>query len=262
MKPISGIITTLNEENNIEAVIRSLQQVCDEVIVVDSLSSDRTVAIAEACGAIVVKHAYLGDGIQKNLALDHVKNKWVLSLDADERLTPEMVDYINTLDLDNTKHDGFAFRRRNYIGSRWVRCCGWYPDWLVRLFRHDKLRFRETKQHSGIPETNTLRVKADIIHYSYRRIADLFAKPGRDFSTRSAKIIYQSGRKVHAWTPFLHGAGSFLSNYFIKGGILGGIDGLTLAMSKSLNSYLKYAKVIEWQRDPKVREEEDFDKIW
>ena len=93
MKPISGIITTLNEEGNIQEAIRSLQQVCDEVVVVDSMSSDNTVALAEQAGARVVLQPYLGDGIQKNVALKYVKNKWVLSIDADERLTPELGVY-------------------------------------------------------------------------------------------------------------------------------------------------------------------------
>ena len=262
MNSISGIITTLNEEQNICDAIASLRQVCNEVVVVDSLSSDRTVELARQCGAIVVSQPYLGDGIQKNVALDYVKNRWVLSLDADERLTDDLVAFINSTDLDAAAYDGYAFRRRNYIGSRWVRCCGWYPDYLVRLFRHDKLRFRDTRQHSGIQENNTLRVKYDLLHYSYSCMGDLFAKPGRNFSTRSAKVIYLSGRKVHAWTPLLHFCGAFMSNYFLKGGILAGIDGFSLTLSKALNSYLKYAKVLEWQRDEKVRNSTDFDKIW
>lgn len=119
---ISGIITTLNEEQNIAQAIASLQQVCDEVIVVDSLSTDATVDIARQCGAIVVEQAYLGDGIQKNVALNHIHNLWVLSIDADERLSDELVRFIRSTDLEQSTYDGYAFRRRNYIGSRWVRC--------------------------------------------------------------------------------------------------------------------------------------------
>ena len=262
MKQISGIITTLNEEKNIVEAIRSLQQVCDEVVVVDSLSSDRTVELAKEAGARVVLQPYLGDGIQKNIALDYVKNLWVISIDADERLTPELVDFINRTDFETTSYDGFAVRRRNYVGSRWVKACRWYPDWLVRIYRHDKLRFRDVKQHSHVPTDNTLRVKADLIHYRYHNIGELFAKPGRNYSSRGAKILYLSGRKVHAWSPVSHGLGAFLVNYFLRGGILGGIDGLTLSLSIANNSYLKYAKVLEWQRDPKVRDAENFDQVW
>lgn len=262
MKHLSGIITTLNEEQNIVAAIQSLQQVCDEVVVVDSLSSDRTAALAEEAGAKVVLQPYLGDGLQKNIALQHVNNDWVLSIDADERLTPELVAFIERTDLDSTPYDGFAVRRRNMIGSRWVKACGWYPDYLVRLYRHSKLCFREVKQHSSVPEANTLRVKADLLHYRYRNIGELFAKPGRDYSTRGAKILYSQGRRVHCWTPSLHGTGAFLSNYLLRGGIVGGIDGLTLSLAVATNSYLKYAKVLEWQRDPQVLSQTDFNSVW
>ena len=262
MKPISGIITTLNEERNIESAIKSLQQICDEVIVVDSLSNDNTVAIAEKNGAKVILQQYLGDGIQKNVALDYVKNNWVISIDADERLTPELVKFLEETDLDQTPYDGFAVRRRNYIGSRWVKCCRWYPDWLVRIYRCDRLRFCPVKQHSHVPTDNTLRVKADLIHYRYKNTGELFAKPERNYSTRGAKILYLSGKRVHSWSPLTHGLGALFVNYFVRGGILGGIDGLSLSLSIALNSYLKYAKVLEWQRDPKVRESENFDNVW
>ena len=259
---ISGIITTLNEERNIADAIHSLQQVCDEVVVVDSLSRDRTREIAEAEGARVYTQPYLGDGIQKNVSLKYVKNLWVISIDADERLTPELVRFLNTTDLDTTPYDGFAIRRRNYVGSRWIKACGWYPDYLVRIYRHDRLRFKDVRQHAFVPTDNTKRIKADLVHYRYRNIGELFAKPERNYSSRGAKILYLKGRKAHAWTPVLHGVGAFLSNYLLRGGILGGIDGLTLSLAVANNSYLKYAKLLEWQRDPQVRDREDFTNVW
>lgn len=259
---ISGIVTTLNEERNIAQCIQSLRQVCDEVVVVDSFSSDRTCEIAREEGATVVMQSYLGDGIQKNVALAHVKNRWVLSIDADERLMPNLVEAIRAIDLEKTPYDGFAVRRRNMIGSRWVKACGWYPDYLVRLYRHDKLRFREVKQHAGVPSDNTYRLKGDLLHYRYRNIGELFAKPERNYSTRGAKILYLQGKKANAFSPVYHGVGAFLSNYFLRGGIVGGIDGLTLSIAVATNSYLKYAKLLEYQRDSMVLEAEDFNKVW
>lgn len=259
---ISGIITTLNEEANIADAIASLQQVCDEIVVVDSESSDRTVEIARGMGAKVYLQRYLGDGIQKNVALQYVTNRWVLSIDADERLSDELVAWIRNTDFETTTYDGFAVRRRNYIGSRWVKCCGWYPDHLVRLYRHDKLRFRDVKQHAFVPTTNTLEIKADLIHYRYKNCGELFSKPARNYSTRGAKILYLQGKKANAFTPFWHGTAAFLSNYFLRGGVLGGVDGFTLALAIACNSYMKYAKLLEYQRDPKVREAEDFDSVW
>ena len=261
-KQISGIVTTLNEEHHIAQCVASLLQVCDEVVVVDSLSTDRTVEVATAAGAKVYTQAYLGDGIQKNVALQYVKNLWVLSLDADERLTPELVDRIRHTNFDTTPYDGFALRRRNFVGSRWFKSCGWYPDYLVRLYRHDRLRFPEVKQHATVSARNTERWKCDIIHYRYRNIGELFAKPGRNYSSRGAKILYLKGKRAHWWSPLWHGCGAFLVNYFIRGGIFGGIDGLTLTKSIALNSYLKYAKLLEYQRDPEVLAHEDFNKVW
>ena len=259
---ISGIITTLNEEANIADAITSLQQVCSEIVVVDSESTDRTVEIARSMGAKVYLQRYLGDGIQKNVALQYVTNRWVLSIDADERLSDELVEWIRNTDFESTPYDGFAVRRRNYIGSRWVKSCGWYPDYLVRLYRHDKLRFRDVKQHAFVPTTNTLKIKADLIHYRYKNCGELFSKPARNYSTRGAKILYLQGKRANTFTPFWHGTAAFFSNYFLRGGILGGVDGFTLALSIACNSYLKYAKLLEYQRDPKVREAENFDNVW
>ncbi len=259
---ISGIITTLNEEKNISEAIQSLQRVCDEVIVVDSNSADQTVEIAESLGAKVYRQAYLGDGIQKNVALQYVKNQWVISIDADERLSDELVEWILKTDFGSTRYDGFAVRRRNYVGSRWIKCCDWYPDYLVRIYRHDRLRFRDVKQHAFVPTVNTLRIKADLIHYRYKNCGELFSKPERNYSTRGAKILYLKGKRAHAWTPFLHGTAAFISNYFFRRGFLGGVDGFTLSLAIACNSYMKYAKLLEYQRDEKVLKEENFDNVW
>ncbi|MGM0987230.1 MAG: glycosyltransferase family 2 protein [Pseudomonadota bacterium] len=260
---ISANIITLNEANNIADCITSLRQVCDEVIVVDSGSEDATVSIAESLGARVVHQPYLGDGLQKNVALDHVSHDWVLSLDADERLTPALVAAIRGIDLAATPHDAFAFRRRNMIGSRWIRVCGWYPDYCIRLYHHRRgARFAAVKQHASVNASNPRRLDADLLHYSFANLGELFAKPGRNFSGRAAKIMYQKGKRANAVSPFLHGLNAFVRKYLFQRGFLGGVDGMTVAISAGLNSYLKYAKLLEYQRDPQVLANEDFDRIW
>lgn len=259
---ITGIITTLNEANNIVECVRSLQRVCDEVVVTDSGSKDNTVELSRAAGAKVFVHEYIGDGPQKNLALPNATNNWVLSLDADERLSDELVEAIQQLDFEHTPYDGFALRRRNFIGTRWVKCCRWYPDYLVRLFRKDRLRFAELKQHAFVPTDNTCRLKADIIHYRYKNYDQLFSKPERNYSTRGAKILFLKGKKANALSPCWHGFWAFFVNYFIRGGIIGGMDGYVLSKAIAHNSFLKYAKLLEYQRDPSVREAEDWDRVW
>lgn len=262
MKKITGIVTTLNESATIADCIRSLQQVCAEIIVIDSESQDNTVEIAKSMGAKVYTQSYLGDGIQKNFGIQYASHSWILSIDADERVTAELADIIENIDFETTPYWGFAVRRRNYIGSRWVKCCRWYPDYLVRLFRHEHIRFSETKQHAAVSTENTLKLKGDLIHYRYKNIGELFAKPERNYSTRSAKIMFLKGKKANAFSPFHHAFWSFLGNYFFRGGIIGGVDGFTLSLSMAVNAYLKYAKLLEYQRDPKVRGAEDFEKVW
>lgn len=259
---ISANIITLNEARNIADCIRSMQQVCDDVVVVDSGSTDDTVQIAESLGAKVIHQPYLGDGIQKNVALNHVQHDWVLSLDADERLTDEMVSAIQSLDLGDDGPDAYAFRRRNMIGSRWIRQCGWYPDFCTRLYDKRRARFADVKQHAKVQAQQVKPIQADILHFSFENIGQLFAKPGRNFSGRAAKIMYQKGKRANAFSPFLHGMNAFLRKYLFQRGCLGGVDGLTIAISSGLNSYLKYAKLLEYQRDPKVLEAEDFDRVW
>jgi len=259
---ITGIVTTLNEQDHIVDCIRSLQRVCDEVIVTDSFSKDDTVRLAEEAGAKVYRHVYIGDGLQKNLALPYAKNSWVLSIDADERLSDELVEQILHTDFEHTQYDGFALRRRNYVGERWVKCCRWYPDYLVRLFRKDKLQFAELKQHAFVPTDNTQRWKADLIHFRYHNYDELFAKPERNYSSRGAKILYLRGKKASVLSPFLHGFSAFFVNYFLRGGIWGGLDGFVLSKAIAHNSFLKYAKLLEFQRDPSVRDREDWNSVW
>jgi len=259
---ISANIITLNEEKNIQSCIESIRQVCNEVIIVDSGSTDRTVDIARQMGAIVVKQPYLGDGFQKNIAADYAKNDWIFSLDADERLHVKLVKYIKDIDLAKSSVDAYAFRRRNMIGSRWIKHCGWYPDYCTRLYNSKKTKFSEVKQHAKIISREIKLVDNDIIHYSFKNIGELFSKPGRNFSGRAAKIMYLDGKKAHVFSPLLHGLNSFLRKFILQGGFLAGVDGMTVALSSGVNGYLKYAKLLELQRDPAVLKQEDFDKIW
>lgn len=259
---ITGVIVTLNESKNIRDCIKSLQQVCSEIIVIDSESSDDTVKIAEELGARVINQPYLGDGIQKNIGLKYSCNDWILTLDADERLTTEAISEINNLDLSRVKYDAFAFRRKNHIGSRWIKRCGWYPDYCTRLYNKNTANFRNVKQHATVQATNIQRLNIDMIHYSFENIGQLFAKPERNFSSRAAKIMYKQGKRANAFSPVLHGSNAFIRKYIFQLGFLGGVDGMTVSLSSAINSYLKYAKLLEFQRDPQVLGKEDFDKIW
>jgi glycosyltransferase involved in cell wall biosynthesis len=263
MNTLTGIIITLNEAEHIADCIKSLMPVCNEIIIVDSGSSDQTLEIAQNMGAKVHMQKYLGDGPQRNHAHIYTKNEWILNLDADERLHDNAVKTINSLNLETTSYDAFALRRRNHIGSRWIKVCGWYPDYCIRLYNKEKTRFSENKQHDKVTTKNYKKINMDIVHYSFHNIGELFSRhPNRSFSTRAAKILFRKNRKVNSFSPFLHGAWALFNSYFLKRGFLGGCDGLTVAISSAVNSYLKYAKLLEYQRDQRVREKEDFESVF
>ncbi len=259
---ITGIITTLNEEQNIVECIQSLQKICNEIIVVDSFSTDNTIFLAEQLGAKVFKQTYLGDGIQKNFGLQFASNKWIFSLDADERITDELASIINTLDITNSTFDAYAVGRRNYIGSRWIKCCRWYPDYCTRLYNKERTQFTDTKEHACVLSNNVCKLKADILHYSFKNIGELFGKKERDYPTRSAKIMYCKGKRANAFTPIMHFCSAFFTKYFLHGGVFGGVDGFTISISSACSTYQKYARLLEFQRDEKVRQTENFDNVW
>jgi glycosyltransferase involved in cell wall biosynthesis len=261
MAKVSAVIITKNEETNIADCIASARKLCDEVIVVDSESTDRTVEIAKSLGAKTYVQEYLGDGPQKNFGLQYATNDWILSIDADERLEDEAVAILSAIDYGTTQHDAYYLRRKNLIGSRWIRYNGWYPDNLVRLYNKQKTRFADVPAHSRVPAEYPQYLKADIIHYSYKYSGELFVKADR-FSSRGAKDLYRRKKKANNFSPFTHGLIAFLRQYVFKLGVLGGVDGFTVALSSSVNSYLKWAKLLELQNDEKAKKSLNPDGIW
>ncbi|SDL54421.1 Glycosyltransferase involved in cell wall bisynthesis [Modicisalibacter muralis] len=259
---ISGVVITLNEAECIETCLASMSAVCDELIVVDSGSTDATCRLAEAAGARVIEQPYLGDGPQKNVGPAQATHRWILSIDADERLTDAAIATIQALDLANTGHDGFAFRRRNFIGSRWIKTCGWYPDYCIRLFDRERTAFSNSRQHASVQATQPRRLDADLEHYSFANLGELFSKASGRFSNRAAKIMYLKGKRANSWSPFIHGSNAFVRKYLFQRGFMSGIDGVSVALSAAVNAYLKYAKLLEFQRDAQVRKAEDFERIW
>ncbi len=239
---ITVTIITLNEEENIQACIESARQVADEIIVVDSLSTDKTREIAKSLGAHVFKQSYLGDGLQKDFGVQFAKNDWILHLDADERLDAEMVAEIHAINYAETPYDAYAFRRKNYIGDRWQKV--WYPDYMIRLYHRDRCRFAPMIGHTSLTTTNYQRMKGNIIHYSFKDLSDYLLRTAK-YSKRDAKVLLESKRKLSAWAPVTHGIASFVKYFVFKKGFLYGLDGLTASTLGALRSYLKYAQALE-----------------
>lgn len=241
---ITGIVITLNEEKNIEECVLSLQKVCDEVIVVDSLSSDSTIDIARNLGAKILEQKYLGDGPQKDFGVDSAKNEWILSLDADERLDDDAITAIRELDLDKTVYDGFAFRRRNFVAQHWIKAAGFYPDSVIRLYNKNKARYLPKKAHSSVAAKSPKYLRAHIIHFTYENYAHWIERINA-LSTRDAWAMYERGVKANAFTPFGHTIAAVIRKLIFKGGIFQGIDGITVTVTTAFHVYMKYLKLIE-----------------
>lgn len=245
---ITANIITLNEEKNIEAVIKSVQEVCDEVLVIDSLSTDRTCEIAQSLGAKVIKQEYLGDGPQKAFGEPLAKYDWVLSIDADERLDLNAIEEIKKLDLENTLHDGFSFARKTYVGDNFIKL--WYPDRVTRLYNRNKCGYSKIKGHAKVEAKNICDLKADMLHYSYEDYVHMI-RTTEKFIKRGAQISYDAGKRANSFDPFVHGLGALFKALVLKGGAFHGINGWNVAVISAYSSYMKYALMLEMQKNDK-----------
>jgi glycosyltransferase involved in cell wall biosynthesis len=241
-------IITLNEENNIEAAIESVRKIADEIIVVDSFSTDKTCELASSLGAIVIKQKYLGDGAQKAFVTDHAKNDWILSLDADERLDIDAISEIKKLNLSETQFDSFSFARKTYIGKKFIKL--WYPDRVTRLYNKSKCGFSIIGGHSKVEGKFICDLNAHMLHYSYTNYSEMI-KTSHKFINRGAKLSFESGKRAKKYDPFLHGIGALFKALILKGGLFHGVDGFNVAIVSSFSSYMKYALMIELEENSK-----------
>lgn len=243
MKPITGVVITLNEADNIAACIRSLQRVCDEVIVVDSLSQDETAAIATLEGARVIEQAYLGDGPQKAFGVPYARHDWILALDADERLDDDAVALIETLALDDPA-TAYGFRRKNCVGRHWIRAAGFYPDPVVRLYNRTRAGYLPKKAHSAVEAPRVVQTPAHLRHFTYRDLAHWIQRIDQ-LSSRDAWAMKDRGVRPSPWRPALHAFSATFRKLVLKGGVFQGADGMTVAITTAFHAYMKYAKLNE-----------------
>lgn len=244
---ISGLVITLNEADNIRECLQSLFRVCSDVVVVDSNSSDATVAIAGQLGAKVYQQPYLGDGAQRNYGLPFCEHDWVLNIDADERLDDDAIAAIQRLNLADGRYDAYEFRRKNLFHGKWMKYTAWYPDYVRRLFDRQKTRFSESFGHTKIESSRFKQLDSHIIHFSYVDYHDIIQRMNK-YSTRYAEHKLGSDGRVNVFSPLLHGLFAFLKNYLFKRGFMGGFDGFNISLLNALGSYFKYAKLLEKQR--------------
>jgi len=242
-KPLTGTIITYNEEDHVQACIDSLREVCEEIIVVDSLSTDRTTEIARAAGATVVDQEYLGEGKQRNVTEARASTDWILALDADERCDEEMVATIRRLSLDSPE-TAYAFNRKSYVGAHWIRGPGFYPDFITRLYNKRFAAYESKFGHAGVVAPNVARVAGHIIHYTYDDMTDWIAKINQ-VTSLDARGMFEAGRQASVTKPVFSALSSGFRELILRGGLFKGRDAWTIAVTSVFRSYMKYLKLNE-----------------
>lgn len=240
---LSVIVITKNEADNIAACLQSVD-FADEIIVLDSGSTDDTCAIAKAHNAkVYVNEQWPGFGPQKNKALDLATGEWILSIDADERVTPELkVAILQTLAKPTA--DGYKIARLSQFCGRWIRHSGWWPDYVVRLFKKQSGRFTDVAVHEQVKIDGKTDVLAGghFLHYPYENLEALIGKLN-SYSSAAAKAAVERGKKTTVLGIFGHAMWTFIRIYILRKGFLDGWQGLVLAGMAAAGSFFRYAKI-------------------
>lgn len=243
--PISLVIITLNEEANIERCIRSAPFVSD-VVVVDSFSSDATPEIAKACGARVFQEAWRGFGPQKAFATEQATQPWILSLDADEALSPELAAEIQSRFSEFDPKAGYMIPRRSFHLGRWIYHGGWYPDLQLRLFNKDHSQWNAAAVHEKVQVEKILELKNDILHWVFKDLSHQVVTNDR-YSSLGAAELESRGQRFSILKLLFKPFGKFVECYIMKAGFRDGVPGLIIAMGAAYSLFLKFAKM--WEKE-------------
>lgn len=254
---LSVIIITKNEQAHIAECIQSVS-FADEIIVLDSGSTDDTCTLARDLGAQVYHTTHWpGFGVQKNKALDLATMPWVLSIDADERVPPTLAKEIQRV-MQNPTADAYTVARLSCFAGRWIRHSGWWPDRLVRLFKREQGRFKEVLVHeSVVVQGSTQHLGGYLVHYPYDSLETLIAKTNH-YSTAAAQQLHDKGRTISMVGIMLKAAWTFVRIYILRRGFLDGKQGFILAGVAAAGSFFRYSKLwllnknIQWRPKPPV----------
>jgi glycosyltransferase involved in cell wall biosynthesis len=241
MPKISAVIITYNEENFIGRCLESLEGVADEIVVIDSFSTDRTEEICKKHNVRFIQHEFEGFRDQKNYALQFATHKTILSLDADEALSGELKDSILRA-KEKWDFDGYMVNRRNNFCGKWIRFSEWYPDRQLRLFYVDHGKWGELNLHERFMLSNGARIgklKGDLLHWPFTSHEDHTEKMKR-YSKIGAEEYHKAGRKASLFTPYVHGIWGFFRTYFLKGGIFDGSNGFRICSHYAMSAFNKY----------------------
>lgn len=247
---VSAFVITFNEELHIRACLESLL-FCDEIIVIDSFSTDKTVEIAESMGAQVIQREWPGYRKQKAFGLSQVSSKWVINLDADERISPELrksiLEVLKTEKSSPSGDDlaGYSINRVVYHLGRWWRSGGWYPEYRLRFFKKESVEWGGRDPHEKpIPKGKVDRLQGELHHYTYKSLEDQFQRLSK-FATVAAEEAFSEGKRVGFLGILLKPLVRMFKFYFIKLGFREGTAGLVVCIAEGMYTFMKYAKLWE-----------------
>jgi len=249
---LSVTVITRNEAADIEDALASVG-FADEIVVVDSCSGDDTVAIARRFTDRLVVREWPGYIEQKNYAASIASHDWILSLDADERVTPELAAEIRRVLTGDPREAAFRIPRVTFHLGRWIRTTDWYPDFQTRLYDRRRARWTGRYVHEAVTVDGTLgRLRGELQHYAYRDIADHLETIDR-YTTLAARQMHERGRRAGLLQIAGHPPLAFLRNYIARGGIRDGVPGFVISVLNSYYVFLKFAKLWEQQHRPAAR---------
>ncbi len=246
-KLISAAIITKNEGKNLKDCLKSIKFV-DQVVIIDSGSTDDTVDIAQQFGCDFYPEPWKGFGPQKQSAIDKCKFKWVLVIDADERIPTETARTIQDAVRAQSDIAGYRFPRKNYFQGRWIRHLGWWPDKIVRLFKRDMGKMSDDEVHEEVLVKGKIKdLNCPIEHYTEDRFSKILQKIDQ-YSSLGAERAYREGKRCSIWEAALRAELSFYQNYFLRLGFLDGHQGFTLSITDAINKFSKYAKLSQMSK--------------
>ena len=246
MLKLSGVIITFNEERKIEQCLQSLQGVVDEIVVVDSYSTDKTIEICKKYDVKLIKQEFLGYKEQKNFAVSKATYDHIVSLDGDEALSPELQKSIIQL-KSNWKYDGYYINRFNNFCGQWIKHSDWYPDRKLRVFLRGKGEWKGINPHDSFELKKGLKpgfLKGDILHWNYLTYSE-FNLQTEKFSSISAESYYKIGKKASLWKILFNPTWAFFKAYFLRLGFLDGLNGFIISIQTANITFLKYIKLRE-----------------
>ena len=250
MIPLSVVIITFNEEHNIGRCLRSVRGVADEIVVVDSFSTDRTQEICREFDVRFIQHPFEGHIEQKNYAITQATHPHILSLDADEALSDELRASIHQA-LQNWKYDGYSFNRLTSYCGKWIRHSGWYPDRKLRLWDSRKGRWTGMNPHDRYElEKGSTRghLRGDLLHYTFHTIGQHLDTVNK-FSEAGARALYLRGKKSNTLKIIVKATAKFIRNYFLKLGFLDGYYGYLICRISAFSTMIRYAKLKEMRKN-------------